>query len=184
MTYTIDIAGYKKDLPLCKLTDDLYIGAFVIFGDVELTKHCAEKLLEKAPEFDYILGPEAKVIPLIYEMSRQSGKKYFVARKKEKAYMKDVFKVNVNSITSKYVQTLILDGEDAKEIKGKRLLVVDDVISTGESIKAVEELVSAAGAIIAAKMTPVAEGEAFDREDIIALAKLPLFNSDGTVKNI
>ena len=183
MTYEIDICGLKRDLPLCKVTDDLYIGAFVMFGDVELTVHCAAELLKKAPAYDYLLAPEAKSIPLLYEMARQSGAdKYFVARKGAKAYMSDVFEVNVKSITTMHVQKLVLDVEDAKMIQGKRILILDDVISTGESLRATEELVRRAGGIVAGRMAVLAEGEAYDRDDIIVLGKLPLFNPDGTVK--
>ena len=161
MTYEIDIAGLKRDLPLCKVTDDLYIGAFVMFGDVELTIHCAKELLKRAPEYDYMLAPEAKSI---------------------KAYMKGVFEVSVKSITTMGVQKLVLDTEDAAMIKGKRVLIIDDVISTGESLRATETLVNEAGGIIAGRMAVLAEGDAYDREDICCLAKLPLFNPDGTVK--
>ena len=183
MEYEIDIAGLKRKLPLCKVTDDIYIGAFIMFGDVELTKHCAAELLKRAPEFDYLLAPEAKAIPLIYEMARQSGANdYIVARKKAKAYMSEIFQVNVTSITTKGVQTLILDKKDADKLTGKRVLLVDDVISTGESIYALEQLVLKAGGIVAGKAAPLAEGDAFDRDDIIALAQLPLFNSDGSIK--
>ena len=159
MTYEMDICGLKRDLPICKVTDDLYIGAFVMFGDVELTVHCAAELLKKAPEYDYLLAPEAKSIPLLYEMARQSGaEKYFVARKGAKAYMTDVFEVSVRSITTMHVQKLVLDKADAEMIKGKRILILDDVISTGESLRATEELVNQAGGIIAGKMAVVAEG--------------------------
>ena len=183
MVYEIDIAGMKRNLPLCRITDDLYIGAFVMFGDVELTVHCATELLEKAPEYDYIIAPEAKAIPLLYEMARQSGQeKYLVARKKAKAYMQGTFEVNVRSITTAGVQTLILDKVDAELMKGKRILILDDVISTGESIRAVEELVKAADGIVVGRMAVLAEGDAYDRDDIIVLAKLPLFNGDGSVK--
>ena len=183
MVYEIDIAGMKRNLPLCRITDDLYIGAFVMFGDVELTVHCATELLEKAPEYDYIIAPEAKAIPLLYEMARQSGQeKYLVARKKAKAYMQGTFEVNVRSITTAGVQTLILDKVDAELMKGKRILILDDVISTGESIRAVEELVKAADGIVVGKMAVLAEGDAYDRDDIIVLAKLPLFNADGSIK--
>ena len=183
MTYEMDIAGLKRVLPLCRVTDDLYIGAFVIFGDVELTVHCATELLKLAPEYDYIIAPEAKSIPLLYEMARQSGaEKYFLARKKAKAYMTDVFSVNVKSITTAGVQTLVIDTEDAKQIAGKRMLVLDDVISTGESIRATEELVKKAGGIVAGRMAILAEGDAGKRDDIIVLGKLPLFNADGTPK--
>lgn len=183
MTYEMDIAGLKRDLPLCKVSDDLYIGAFVMFGDVELTVHCAAELLKRAPEYDYIIAPEAKAIPLLYEMARQSGAdKYFLARKGAKAYMSGVFEVSVKSITTAAVQRLVIDTEDAALIKGKRMLIIDDVISTGESLHAMEELVTRAGGIIAGKMAVLAEGDAQNRDDIITLAPLPLFNQDGTVK--
>ena len=179
----MDIAGLKRDLPLCRLTDDLYIGAFVMFGDVELTVHCAAELLKRAPEYDYIIAPEAKAIPLLYEMARQSGAdKYFVARKKAKAYMTGIHEVTVKSITTEGEQKLILDSADAALIKGKRMLLVDDVISTGESIRALEELVLSCGGIVAGRMAPLAEGDAANRSDIICLAPLPLFNADGSVK--
>ena len=183
MTYEIDIAGLKRQLPLCKVTDDLYIGAFIMFGDVELTVHCAAELLKRAPEYDYLLAPEAKSIPLLYEMARQSGAdEYFVARKGPKAYMSGVFEVNVKSITTMTMQKLVLDVKDAEKLRGKRVLILDDVISTGESLRATEELVKQAGGIIAGKMAVLAEGAAYDRDDIIVLAKLPLFNPDGTIK--
>lgn len=183
MTYEMDVAGLKRELPICKVTDDLHIGAFVMFGDVELTVHCASELLKRAPEYDYLIAPEAKAIPLVYEMARQSGaNKYFVARKGAKAYMQGVFSVDVRSITTMGVQHLVLDTEDAKLIRGKRMLLVDDVISTGESLHALETLVTEAGGIVAGRMTPLAEGDAAERSDIIYLAKLPLFNADGSIK--
>jgi len=184
MKYTIDIAGMKRDLPLCKVMDDLYIGAFVIFGDVELTKHCAAELLKRAPEYDYLIAPEAKSIPLLYEMARQSGKnKYLLARKGKKLYMSGVFEVAVRSITTEAVQHLYLDTADAELMRGKRILIIDDVISTGESLRAVEQLVEKAGGIIAGKMFVLAEGDAADRDDVIYLQRLPVFNPDGTIKN-
>ena len=177
MTYEMDIAGLKRELPLCKVSDDLYIGAFVMFGDVELTVHCAAELLKRAPEYDYIIAPEAKAIPLLYEMARQSGaNKYFLA------YMSGVFEVAVKSITTMSIQKLVIDTADAELIRGKRMLIIDDVISTGESLHAMEELVTRAGGIIAGKMAVLAEGDAQRRNDIICLALLPLFNPDGTVK--
>ena len=183
MTYEMDVAGLKRELPICKVTDDLHIGAFVMFGDVELTVHCASELLKRAPEYDYLIAPEAKAIPIVYEMARQSGaNKYFVARKGAKAYMQGVFSVDVRSITTMGVQHLVLDTEDAKLIRGKRMLLVDDVISTGESLHALETLVTEAGGIVAGRMAPLAEGDAAERSDIIYLAKLPLFNADGSIK--
>ncbi len=183
MTYEMDIAGLKRELPLCKVSDELYIGAFVMFGDVELTVHCASELLKLAPEYDYIIAPEAKAIPLLYEMARQSAAdRYFLARKSAKAYMSGVFEVEVKSITTAAVQKLVLDKADADFIRGKRMLIVDDVISTGESLQAMEELVTKAGGIIAGKMAVLAEGDAQNRDDIITLAPLPLFNPDGSIK--
>ena len=183
MTYEIDIAGLKRQLPLCKLNDDLCIGAFVIFGDVELTVHCAAELLKRAPEYDYLIAPEAKSIPLIYEMARQSGaEKYFLARKKAKAYMQGVFEVKVQSITTEGEQTLVIDSEDAAQIKGKRMLILDDVISTGESLRAVEALVEKAGGNVVGRMAVLAEGGAAKRDDIITLAPRPLFNADGSAR--
>ena len=141
MYYSMKIAGLDRKLPLCPLNDELYIGAFVIFGDAELTVASAAELLKKAPESDYIITAEAKGIPLAHEMSRQSGKKYFVARKKPKLYMTGVFDVTVNSITTEGEQHLYLDTAEAEEMKGKRVLIVDDVISTGASLSAVRTLV-------------------------------------------
>jgi adenine phosphoribosyltransferase len=183
LTYTIDIAGMKRDLPLCQVSGDLYIGAFVLFGDVELTVHCASELLKRAPAYDYLIAPEAKAIPLLYEMARQSGaEKYFVARKGAKAYMTGTFEVGVRSITTMHIQKLVIDAADAERMRGRRMLLVDDVISTGESLRAVEELVCRAGGIVTGKMAVLAEGNAVSRSDIIYLAPLPLFNPDGSIK--
>ena len=183
MTYPMTIAGLDRQLPLCRLSDDLMIGAFVIFGDVELTIACARALLDKAPEFDYMVAPEAKAIPLIYEMARQSGRnEYFLVRKKKKAYMDGVFEVEVNSITTEGTQKLYMDGADARKMKGKRILIIDDVISTGESLSAVETLVEQAEGIVVGRMAILAEGDAKNRDDIIFLEPLPLFNGDGTPK--
>ena len=182
MYYRMTIAGVERDLPICRVTDDLYIGAFVIFGDVELTERCAAALLEKAPEYDYLITAEAKGIPLIHEMARQSGQnKYMLARKGAKLYMRDILDVAVHSITTAKEQHLYLDGNDAALMKGKRILIIDDVISTGESLTALEKLVEAAGGIICGRMAILAEGEAQDREDILYLEKLPVFHPDGTI---
>ncbi|MBR2937896.1 MAG: adenine phosphoribosyltransferase [Oscillospiraceae bacterium] len=183
MYYRMNIAGLDRDLPICPVTEDLYIAGFVIFGDPELTVACAKALLEKAPEYDYIITAEAKGIPLAHEMARQAGdKKYLLARKAPKLYMKDIIEYKVRSITTAREQTLYLDGADAALIQGKRILIVDDVISTGESLLALEALVEKAGGTIAGRMTILAEGDAQDREDLVYLEKLPLFNPDGTVK--
>ncbi len=181
--HTMEIAGLKRDLPICKVSDDLYIGAFVIFGDVELTEHCAAALLKKAPAYDYLITAEAKGIPLIHEMARQSGQnKYLLARKAPKLYMNNVLEVSVHSITTAREQHLYLDGNDAALMRGKRILIIDDVISTGKSLTALERLVEAAGGIICGRMAILAEGDAQNRDDIIYLEKLPVFHPDGTVK--
>ena len=183
MYYRMNVAGLDRDLPVCPVTDDLYIAGFVIFGDQELTVACARELLKRAPEYDYIITAEAKGIPLAHEMARQAGDaKYILARKAPKLYMKEVFSSTVKSITTAKEQTLYLDGADAALMKGKKILVVDDVISTGESLKALEVLVEKAGGIICGRMAILAEGDAQDREDLVYLEKLPLFNPDGTVK--
>ena len=182
MYYRMKVAGLERDLPICPLNDKLSIAGFVIFGDQELSVACARELLARAPEYDYILTAEAKGIPLAHEMARQSGDaKYILARKAPKLYMRDVFSVTVQSITTAKVQTLYLDGADAALMKGKKILLVDDVISTGESLKALEALVEQAGGEICGRMAILAEGDAIDRKDIIYLEPLPLFNADGTV---
>ena len=178
--YHMTVAGCERDLPICPLNDKLSIGAFVIFGDCELTVACASELLKKAPAFDYIITAESKGIPLAYEMARQCGaKKWLLARKGAKLYMRDLFSVEVRSITTDHVQKLYLDGEDARLMQGKRILIVDDVISTGESLRALEELVVRAGGEICGRMAILAEGDAQTSEDLIYLEKLPLFDSEG-----
>lgn len=183
MVYPITVAGVKRNLPICNLSDSLSIAGFVIFGDVELTCACAKALLEKAPEFDYMVAPEAKAIPLAHEMARQSGRnEYFLVRKKKKAYMDGVFETVDKSITTEGEQKLYMDGKDAAKLKGKRILILDDVISTGGSLAAVENLVLQAGGNVVGRMAILAEGDAAKRNDIIFLEPLPLFNPDGTVK--
>lgn len=182
MFHTMTIAGLERHLPICKVTDKLYIAGFVIFGDPELTVACARDLLKVAPEYDYIITAEAKGIPLAHEMARQAGNaKYILARKGPKLYMRDIFEVTVNSITTAKEQHLYLDGADAELMKGKKILIVDDVISTGESLSALEALVEKAGGIVCGRMAILAEGDAQDRDDLIYLEKLPLFNPDGTI---
>ncbi len=182
MYYRMKVAGLERDLPICPVNENLYIAGFVIFGDQELTVACARELLKKAPEYDYILTAEAKGIPLGHEMARQSGaEKYFLARKAPKLYMTGVFESTVRSITTAGEQHLYLDVADAQLMKGKKILIVDDVISTGESLLALEALVEKAGGIIAGKMAILAEGDAQDRPDIIYLERLPLFNPDGSI---
>lgn len=173
--YELHIAGLTRQLQKFEVSDNLEIAAFILFGDVELAECCARELLKKVPEFDYIVTPEAKSIPLAYEMSKQSGKKYIVARKGVKVYMDNPEKVTVTSITTQKEQTLYLGHEDGDLLEGKRVLIVDDVISTGESLKAVQLLVEKFGGKIVASCAPLAEGGSADRTDIVFLEKLPLF---------
>ena len=185
MTYPMEIAGLKRELPLCKVTDDLYIAAFICFGDAEITVACARELLKLVPkeDYDYMLTAEAKSIPLIHEMARQSGaEKYFIARKGPKVYMPEPISVDDRSITTLSLQKLYLGSDDAALIRGKRVLIVDDVISTGGSLKAMEALVEKAGGTVAGRMSVLAEGGAAERKDIRFLEKLPVFNADGSVK--
>ena len=181
MVYTLKVAGLTRDLPLCPIGENLNIAAFVLFGDVELTECCAKALYEKAPAHDVMITAESKGIPLIHAMCRESGNnRYVLARKSVKLYMKDVVACEVQSITTSAKQTLYIDGADAEYMKGKRVLIVDDVISTGESLEALCSLVRASGGEVVGMMTVLAEGDAQAREDIIYLEKLPLFHPDGT----
>ena len=180
MFYTINIEGLERDLPLCPINEELYIGAFVLFGDVELTAHCAKELCKRAPEHDVMITAESKGIPLICEMCRISGNnRYVLARKSVKLYMKDVVACETKSITTGALQTLYIDGADSEYLKGKRVLIVDDVISTGGSLASLENLVNQAGGEIVGKMAILAEGDAIDRKDIIYLQKLPLVDKNG-----
>ena len=179
MEYTMEIAGVKRNLTLFPINDKLQIAAFIMFGDIEITVETAKALLQKAPEFDIIITAECKGIPLAYEMARQSGKDYVVARKKPKLYMKNVITTDVDSITTSGIQSLCIGEAEVEKICGKKVLIVDDVISTGESLTAIEVLVNAAKGEIAGKMAVLAEGDAAGRDDIIYLEPLPLFDSEG-----
>ncbi len=181
MEYRINIAGLERDLTLCPISDTLYIGAFIMFGDTELTEHCAKELLRRAPQdFDVMITAESKGIPLICAMTRQAGQnRYVLARKSVKLYMSNVLKCEVQSITTANPQTLYLDGSDVEYLRGKKVLIVDDVISTGASLEALEALVERCGGTVAGKMAVLAEGEAIGRGDIVTLAPLPLFSANG-----
>ena len=180
MYHNMKIAGLDRALPLCPLNENLMIAGFVIFGDPELTTACSRELLDRAPEYDYLISAEAKGIPLVHEMARLAGnQKYFLARKAPKLYMTGVFEVAVRSITTAKEQKLYLDVADAELMRGKRILIVDDVISTGESLKAIENLVEKAGGLICGRMAILAEGDAAKRDDLIYLEELPLFDKEG-----
>ncbi len=181
--YELNVAGLTRKLPVFKLNDDLSIAAFVIFGDVELTVACARELIKIMPEHDIMITAEAKSIPLIHEIARQTGENsYIVARKALKVYMKDPIGVEVNSITTAKKQNLYIDRDDKEAMHGKRVLILDDVISTGESLRAVEKLVKTSGGIIAGRLAILAEGDAKYRDDIHYLEYLPLLDADGKPK--
>lgn len=175
--YELKVAGLKRQLPICKVNDELSIAAFIMFSDVELTVACARDLLKKAPEFDVIVTAEAKGIPLAYEMARQSGKNYVACRKMSKLYMKNPVEVEVQSITTARKQTLFLDQNEMDYLKGKKILIVDDVISTGGSLLALETIVNKAEGDIVGKAAVLAEGVAAKRDDIFFLEVLPVFET-------
>ena len=178
--YKMTIAGLDRELTICPINDNLSIAGFIMFGDPELTTACAKELLLIAPDYDHILTAEAKGIPLAHEMARLAGnQRYFLARKKPKLYMTDIVEVEDRSITTVGAQKLYLDGADAALMRGKRILIVDDVISTGESLAALERLVNTVGATVAGRLTVLAEGDAAKRDDIRYLEPLPLFTPDG-----
>ena len=177
-TYTLTVAGCTRELPICPVDEHLSIAAFIMFSDVELTVACAKALLEKVPEFDILVTAESKGLPVTYEMARQSGKNYLMARKMTKLYMKDPIEVTVKSITTARVQTLYIDRHESEMLRGKRVLIVDDVVSTGGSLQALEELVGRSGGDIVGRAFVLAEGDAAERKDIIYLEKLPLFTAD------
>ena len=182
MQYDVTIGDVKRALPLCPIHEDLYIAAFILLGDVALTGACAKELLKIAPEHDVIITAEAKGITLAHEMARLSGQSgYVVARKEKKLYMVNPFTVRVHSITTDFEQNLVLDEGDVALMRGKRVLIVDDVISTGESLHAIEKLVETAGGNIVGRMAVFAEGNAQNRDDILFLQHLPLFNAKGEI---
>lgn len=183
MFYEMEIAGLKRKLPLFPVNKETQIAAFIILGDVEMTKAAAKELLERAPEFDILMTAEAKSIPLIYEMAAQAGiNDYIIARKGVKVYMRDPISVKVNSITTHGQQYLYLGQDEVDRIRGKKVLIIDDVISTGESLQALENLAIEAGADIVGKMAILGEGDAIKRDDITVLAPLPVFDSEGNIK--
>ena len=173
--YKMTIAGVERELPICAINDKLDIAAFIMFSDVEITVNSAEALLKIVPEFDVLITAESKGIPLAYEMARQSGKPYVVARKSLKLYMKNPVSFTVKSITTAAEQTMYLSEDDINLLKGKRILIIDDVISTGNSLSTLESLCHESGGTICGKAAVLAEGDAADRDDIFYLEKLPLF---------
>lgn len=178
--YELQIAGLTRQLPICKISDELSIAGFVIFGDVELTRACAAEMIKIMPEHDIMITAESKGIPLIYEIARQlDNERYLIARKSVKLYMKDPKGVEVHSITTAKKQELFIDSEDAALMKDKRVVIIDDVISTGESLRALEKLVATAGGKVVACMAILAEGDAKYRDDIKCIGWIPLLDGKG-----
>lgn len=174
--YCIEVAGVKRELPIIKISDNLSIASFVIIGDTELVCETAKEIVKKMPDVDILVTAEAKGIPLTFEISRLLNmKKYIVARKSIKPYMESPIIDEAISITTQKKQILVLDKQDAFELKGKKVAIIDDVISTGESLSAIERLVKAAGGTVSAKVAILAEGKAAERNDIIFLETLPIF---------
>jgi adenine phosphoribosyltransferase len=180
LVYELNVAGVKRLLPLCKLSNDLMIASFVILGDVEINVKCAAELIKLLPKFDALITAESKGIPLVHEIARQMGiEKYIIARKSIKVYMNDPCSVQMVSITTKKPQSLYLDRTDMEYLSGKKVIIVDDVISTGKSIDAVKHLVLESGGEMAGIAAILVEGEAKHRNDIIYLEQLPLFDGNG-----
>jgi len=175
--FELHVAGLTRQLPICKVNDDISFAAFIMFGDVEMTVRASEELLKKCPEFDVIVTAEAKGIPLAYEMARQSGKTYIPARKSSKLYMHDPIEIEVQSISTAAKQTLWLDQSDVDKIRGARVLIADDVISTGGSLQALENLVEKAGGNVVGRATVLAEGDAAKRDDIVFLGEIPIISN-------
>ena len=175
-TYTLNVCGLERVLPLVPINDKMAFASFVVISDTEMIEKAGAELAEKVRGAEMIMTAEAKGIPLAYEVSRRLGLPYFiVARKSLKSYMRSYRSTEVQSITTAGRQNLYLDVQDCHRISGKRVCLIDDVISTGESIKAIEKLAEEAGAMVTARAAILAEGEAGARKDIIFLEKLPLF---------
>lgn len=175
--YELKVAGLTRNLPIIQVADDLAIASFVLLGDAEMTTVAASEIAKRLPEnIDFLVTAEAKGIPLLQELARIKGfKSYIVARKSVKSYMESPLEASVFSITTQKEQTLYLDGHDVELIKDKKVAIIDDVISTGESLQALVNLVEKAGAKIVVKAAILAEGDAAKREDIVFLEELPLF---------
>ena len=173
--YKMTIAGCDRELPICPISDKLDIAGFVMFGDVEITEKVAQALMEKCPEHDIIITAESKGLQLSHVIARELGQRYYaVCRKSKKLYMQDGIQTSVKSITTGNEQTLYLSKHDADLIKGKKVAIVDDVVSTGGSLRGLEQIVNLAGGIIYKKAFVLAEGDAAERDDIVYLAKIPI----------
>ena len=173
--YTIDIAGHKVDLPILPVSDTLSIAFFNLHGNQKLTELCGKELAQLAIGCDVLITAESKGLQLCHVMARELNQDFYaVARKSKKLYMQDGIQTSVKSITTGNEQTLYLSKHDADLIKGKKVAIVDDVVSTGGSLKGLEQIVNLAGGIIYKKAFVLAEGDAAERDDIVYLAKIPI----------
>jgi len=177
----LEVCGLHRKLPFVDLSEELAYASFVVISDTELITRAGEELAKYANGAEIILTIEAKGIALAYEISRQLGMQDFVVvRKSIKSYVKSYIQDAVCSITTQGEQKVFLDGADALKLQGKKVAIVDDVVSKGESLAAAERLVKAAGGTVCAKLAILAEGAAADRKDISFLQKLPLFRKENS----
>ncbi len=176
-TYAIEIAGLKRELPLFEIKPGLRIAILNILGDTELVQACARELGQRlnALDFDLIVSAEAKSIPLAYALAVETKRPYVILRKTYKPYMGDAIQAETLSITTGQPQILILDEKDRETVKGKKVLVLDDVISTGSTLQGMRMVLDKAGAKVAGEAAILTEGDRAQWENIVALGHLPLF---------
>ncbi|MFW6269467.1 MAG: phosphoribosyltransferase family protein [Bacillota bacterium] len=175
--YDLEISGFHRKLPVVHLKDNIWIASFVMLGDVNLVNFCAGALATKLAkiDFDYIVGPEAKVIPLLQSMATFLGNShYVVCRKQVKGYMKDPVELEVESITTPGKQKLVLGGSDVERIKGKKVVLIDDVVSTGGTFDSMDSLMEKVGAEVIGRAAVLKEGDSYEK-DLIYLEDLPIF---------
>jgi adenine phosphoribosyltransferase len=177
-TYGIDIAGIHRELTLFEIKPGLRIAILNILGDTELVQACATALAEKLSDVDYdiLVTAEAKSIPIAHALSVVTGKPYVILRKSYKAYMGDAVQSETLSITTGKPQTLYLDEKDKALIKGYKVVIVDDVISTGSTLQGMRLILEKAGGTVVAEAAILTEGERAKWSDIISLGHLPVFS--------
>ncbi len=179
---SVTIAGLHRMLPIYHTHDDTYMGSLDLYGDVEFTVACATALIAKMPPFDLIIAAEPKPLPLVHEIARQMGlMQYIVARKTCHNFINTPISVDVSDITKQRYTALYLDPFDAELMRYKRVMIIDDLISDGYTVRAVEKLVKIVGGTVCCKMCIVAAGDAAYRDDILCLHQLPALRADGTV---
>jgi adenine phosphoribosyltransferase len=184
--YEIELLGIRRRLPVVPISDKLWIAAFVLWGDVELTNACARAIAARIQPlaFDYIVSIEAKALPLVHMVATYLSdpvaglyRPYVVLRKSVKSYMARPLTVQVKSITTSSTQTLVLDGPDADRLRGSRVVVVDDVVSTGGSLRACDELLRQVGAQVIARAAVLLEEGGYEDRDLITLGTLPILTA-------